>query len=229
MERLVFLLALLCIGSTEYQDLSDKVFTFPTESATSWVRLNATVEQPIKALTVCVRFFSSLTRGQSLFSVSVPSESNAILIYKYPAGVYQLYVGGSSISIYDMPDNTREWNSLCWTWDSATGLTALWVNNKRSERKILSKGITAIGAPIIILGQDQDSYGGGFSWKESFTGDITDVHMWDSVITPCEIKHYLEGSSHSPGNILNWLNLDYSITDSVYVQDSDFNVKTTCY
>ncbi len=175
-----------------------------------------------------MRFHSSLTRGQTLFSLAIPSEDNAFLLYKPSVGVYRLHVKGTALDINGLPDNLDEWNSVCWTWDSTYGLTTLWVNGKRSARKILQRGGTLTGVPSIILGQEQDSYGGGFDQSQSFVGDITDVHLWDSIISPCEIRFYMEGNNLTPGNLLNWKNLQYSTTGTVYVEKSDFD-KLSCY
>nr|XP_046234058.1 C-reactive protein-like [Scatophagus argus] len=228
MEQLLFLMALLCTGHAIYQDLSERTFTFPLATGASHVKLITSAQQPITALTVCMRFYSSQTQAQTLFSLAVPSESNAFLLYKPSVGVYRLHVQGTALDINGLPDDKDEWNSVCWTWDSTSGLTVLWVNGKRSARKILEQKATLIGAPSIILGQDQDSYGGGFDQNQSFVGDISDVHLWDSVITPCEIRFYMEGNTFTPGNLLNWKNLQYSSTGSVYVEKSDFD-KLKCY
>lgn len=209
-------------------DLSEKVFTFPQDSATASVKLNASVEQPLTALTVCMRYHSSLTRPQALFSLALPSQDNAFLLYKPSVDKYRLYVQGTGLDITDMPDNRDEWNSICWTWDSTNGLTTLWLNGKRSDRKILAHKSTLTGAPSIILGQEQDSYGGGFDQAQSFVGDIADVHLWDNVISPCEIKFYMEGNAFTVGNLLSWKNLQYTTTDPVYVEKSDFD-KLLCY
>ncbi|XP_060884428.1 C-reactive protein-like [Labrus mixtus] len=222
MKQLV-LLAALCAGHASGKDLSEKVFTFPVESATSSVKLIANVAQPLTVLTMCMRFFSSLTRAQSLFSLDIPSQSNAFLLFKPSVDVYRLHINGAALDISGLPDETNEWNSVCWTWDSTSGLTALWVNGKRSPRAIMGASVSLSGVPSIILGQDQDSYGGGFDQSQSFVGDITDVHMWDKVISPCEIRFYMDGSAFTPGNLLSWNNLRFSTTGTVHEEQSDFN------
>ncbi|KAM9336891.1 serum amyloid P-component-like [Symphorus nematophorus] len=228
MEQLLVLLALLCTAHAIEQDLSEKVFTFPVTSATSNVKLTASVEQPLNALTLCMRFHSTETRGQALFSLAVPSQQNAFLLFKPSVGVYRLHIKDSSLDIRGLPDETDEWNSICWTWDSSTRLTTLWVNGKRSARNVLASTGPLTGAPILILGQDQDTYGGGFDASQSFVGDITDVHLWNSVISPCEIRFYTEGNAFTPGNLLSWKNLEYSIRGTVFVEKSDFD-KLICY
>ncbi|KAK0142512.1 Serum amyloid P-component [Merluccius polli] len=90
------------------------------------------------------------------------------------------------------------------------------------------QGYTVAGRPSIVLGQEQDTYGGGFDQKQSFEGDITDVHFWSEVISPCEIRFYMEANNYAPGNLLNWASLDYDNQGSVFVDQNDFD-KMTCF
>ncbi|XP_034564332.1 serum amyloid P-component-like [Notolabrus celidotus] len=228
MKQLLVLLAAFCAGHAVQTDLSEKVFSFPVPSSTAAVKLVPYSEEPLRALTMCMRFFSSLTRAQSLFSLAVPSQSNAFLLYKPSVGVYRLHVSGVSLELSGMPDDLTEWNSVCWTWDSTHGLTTLWVNGKRSDRKILAAKASLSGAPSIILGQEQDTYGGGYDQAQSFGGDITDVHLWSSVISPCEIRSFMDGGAFTPGNLLNWKNMQYSIAGPVYMEPRDFD-KLSCF
>ncbi|CAJ1080458.1 serum amyloid P-component-like [Xyrichtys novacula] len=227
MRQLLVFLALLCAGHATQEDLSEKVFIFPVQSATSAVKLVPYGQGPFSSLTMCMRFLSSTTRAQSLFSFAIQSQHNAFLLYKPSVGTYRMHVNGVALDITGLPDKTDEWNSVCWTWDSTNGLTALWINGERSTRRVLGTKVSLEGSPSIILGQEQDSYGGGFDQSQSFVGEITDVHLWNSVISPCEIRAFMDGSTFTSGNLLNWNNMQYTITGPVYVEPSDFD-KLTC-
>ena len=41
---------------------------------------------------------------------------------------------------------------------------------------------------IWIIGQDQDSFGGGFQQADAFDGSLTDVNVWDRVLDANEIS-----------------------------------------
>lgn len=209
----------MCVFLT---DLSGKKFTFPTVEGLPHVILHAAVEK-MTAMTMCQRFFSELTRLQSLFSMATHSNTNALLLTKNAMGVYKVHRGGGEYTFRGLPDKTNEWNSICWTWDSRTGLTQLWLNGKRSTQKILTYDVLVPGIPSIMLGQEQDAYRGGFDPQQAFEGDVTDVHFWDYVISPWEIKSYMKGGYLPPGNLINWKELKYEIVGRVYVQGSDFD------
>ncbi|GAA6227077.1 C-reactive protein-like isoform X1 [Lates japonicus] len=111
------------------------------------------------------------------------------------------------------------WHSICTTWDSASGLVQLWFDGQPSIRKFITSRSNIRGSLIIILGQEQDSHGGGFDIKQSFVGMMTDVHMWDYVLSPCEIHNYVDELNFTPGNVLNWRALGFQIIDRVLIED----------
>lgn len=67
--------------------------------------------------------------------------------------------------------------------------------------------------------QEQDSHGGGFDIKQSFVGMMSDVHMWDYILSPCEIHSYMDDLNFTPGNVLNWRALEFQISDRVLIED----------
>ena len=70
--------------------------------------------------------------------------------------------------------------------------------------------------------QEQDSHGGGFDLEQSFVGMMTDVHMWNLVLSPCEIQRYVEDLPfYSPGNVINWKALNYQIFGKIFVNDKN--------
>ncbi|XP_071780774.1 C-reactive protein-like [Centroberyx gerrardi] len=224
MAAVLLFIVLLSGCKADVDDLSGKVFSFPEESDTSHVKLSANTQTPISAMTLCLRFFSEQHRGQSLFSLATPSHDNNLLLFKpHQLGKYRVHVEGADLDFFGLPDDKNGWNSVCWTWQSGSGLTQLWVNGKRSVRAFLRANLSITGKPSVILGQEQDTYGGGFHMKQSFVGDITDVHLWDRVLSPCEIRLYIEGKSFAPGNVLNWRALEYASEGNVFVEMSDFH------
>lgn len=44
------------------------------------------------------------------------------------------------------------------------------------------------GGGALVLGQDQDQRGAGFNPVESFVGSISQLNIWDRVLTPQQVK-----------------------------------------
>ncbi|NWW36512.1 AGRD2 protein, partial [Panurus biarmicus] len=87
-----------------------------------------------------------------------------------------------------------QWHHFCVTWQQENGSWAIYADGKRraSASGLCSVGTSApqaiFGQGTFIIGQDQDSLGGTFRAKESFSGNITDLHIWQKVLSTEQIE-----------------------------------------
>ena len=58
----------------------------------------------------------------------------------------------------------------------------------KQEGTDFKRGYTIKGGGTLVLGQDQDSLGGGFNADQSFQGMLSYVNLWDEVLPPEDIK-----------------------------------------
>lgn len=217
---------ILASNAAAVQNLSGKMLIFPEETDTAHMRMTPTLER-FTAATVCQRFFSDLKRDHALFSMAVPNRSHGftILVTSAPQGIKVLLPNRAESHFLGVSYAPNKWHSLCATWNSVSGLAQVWLNGnpltiKSSWRSQIS------GKPIVTLGQDQGSYGSGFMATKSFVGMMTDVHMWDSALPPCEIQKFMkECPTLTPGNVLNWAALDFEINGRVVIENKQ---QTTC-
>ena len=56
----------------------------------------------------------------------------------------------------------------------------------------------------IILGQDQDSHGGGFEQVQSFSGEMYGVNMWTAVLSGVDILCMFRSCSSGIGSYLKF-------------------------
>ncbi|KAM7383474.1 hypothetical protein PAMP_003121 [Pampus punctatissimus] len=175
------------------------------------------------------RFITDLTRTYGLFSLSTPSHTNAFALIKVNSkDVIRVYVLNRHTDFLSLSFPPNTWHSMCATWRSDNGLTQLWVDGKPTIKRFIQSGQPIVGAPITILGQEQDSYGGGFDANQSFIGMISKVHMWDYVLSTTEIQGYEAGEYFTPGNVVNWRALKYEISGLILVeQDAESDTKCT--
>lgn len=151
--------------------------------------------------------------------MATPAHNNELVLFKKSTGdviTFHARDGGSDFQSLSFPPNT--WHSICSTWRSDNGLAQLWLDGKATIKRYVQTGAIS-GAPITFLGQEQDTYGGGFDASESFVGMITDVHMWDSILTSADIKRYMDKQYVAPGNVFNWKQLSYEISGQVMVEE----------
>ncbi|XP_063063811.1 serum amyloid P-component-like [Engraulis encrasicolus] len=218
MMRLAVICLMLSCCCAAPQNMEGKVIIFPVESDTAHVRVTPMMKaKSLSAVTVCLRFFSDYNKEQAPFSLSVPTHADGFVFFR-GNGRYRLYIKDRGVFFHGLPTPLNQWNSVCVTWDSGTGLAQFWVNGVPSARKAIQAGKTIIGSPVIMLGQDQDRYGGGFTKYDAFYGHVTDVHMWDNVLSPEEIRQYMRCVVPRPGNVVDWNKLDYAKHGYVIVE-----------
>ncbi|XP_077327297.1 uncharacterized protein LOC143961839 isoform X1 [Lithobates pipiens] len=199
----------------EPQRLEDKVFVFPKESSTDYVILRPTITRPLQKISVCLRSYTDLSRPYTPFSLATPGKDNAFVIYLQPPNTCSVYIN-QELTSFKTDLESLDWRHICVTWDSDTGVVQLWVNGKLYPRRGSMKGSSIAAETSIVLGQDQDSFGGKFDDKQSLVGEISDVHMWDYVLTPEDIHKVIFG--RHKGNVYNWISLFCEIKGEVLVQ-----------
>ena len=71
----------------------------------------------------------------------------------------------------------------------------------------------------MVLGQEQDSLGGSFSPEEAFTGDLSQLNVWDKVLSPQEIYNLVRSCHGEHGNVKAWVDFREGL-QGVYVLTS---------
>ncbi|KAL0965025.1 hypothetical protein UPYG_G00275810 [Umbra pygmaea] len=177
----------------KFEDLSGKMLTFPQESDTDHVRLSAiqTVIDEFPAMTVCLRFVTDLSKNHILFSLTT-HKANAFLLKRMSAGEIKQVSKDSEAVFAGQEFTLNAWHSLCSTWASETGLGQLWLDGRPSARKYLRSQVLT-GRARVVLGQELDKFHwhsdkAQFIKRQTFVGLLTDVHVWDYVVSPCEIQ-----------------------------------------
>ncbi|KAM6435407.1 serum amyloid P-component-like [Liasis olivaceus] len=200
--------------------LEEKVFVFPKASVDSYVLLKPNLQQGFQRFTISLQFYTDLTRTFVLFSAASPQHDNEILIIRHPHE-YHTCVGGECI-IFQVPSlasrTTVRWESVCMTWDSATGIIQLWLDGRRLPRKGVTKGYQVKRDMVVILGQEQDSYGGSFEVGQSFVGEMAEVYLWDTVLSAAQISGIQSRMTSTP--LVDWRSLNFEIKGYVLIEPS---------
>jgi concanavalin A-like lectin/glucanase superfamily protein len=78
------------------------------------------------------------------------------------------------------------WQHWAYVRDSATNELRIYLDG------VLTDTVAGVGFPtsagLLILGDDQDSFGGSFSSAQAFDGAIDELRIWNTVRTPAEIE-----------------------------------------
>ena len=114
----------------------------------------------------------------SLFSLSTPNQDNELLIsIKNTDGSLQVTSGGTALNFSEINMYDGNTHNITFTWDGSNGELKLYDGNELVATEILKPGHNIEADGWFIVGQDQDSYGGGFDSNQSLTnakiGQIT--------------------------------------------------------
>ncbi|XP_069779037.1 sushi, von Willebrand factor type A, EGF and pentraxin domain-containing protein 1 isoform X2 [Narcine bancroftii] len=130
---------------------------------------------------------------------------NAFLLTDYNGWV--LYVNGKE-KVTDCPSvNDGKWHHISVTWNSKGGAWRVYIDGKVSDGgKDLSTGTSIPGGGALVLGQEQDQKGEDFNPAESFVGSLSQLNIWDYVLTPEQIKLLATACPEDlkKGNVLAW-------------------------
>ncbi|XP_032901404.1 serum amyloid P-component-like isoform X5 [Amblyraja radiata] len=218
MKPFVTIVLVICIylPGSDSIGMYGKSVRFPAKTANSFVRLHAPDFPSLTAFTVCFRAASEETHPYSLFSYATSISDNELLIWQESKTELWLEFHDQDTK-FDLPEMNALLRHICVTWESQEGEITVWVNGRRSVRKFGGKGRVVKGPGAFILGQEQDSVGGGFDINQSFAGEISDVHMWDHVLQPNDIKTVSQGCLRYGGNIIDWGSTHYTFQGIVAI------------
>ena len=101
--------------------------------------------------------------------------------------------------------NDDYWHHVCATWENTAGSWNFYIDGERvANGEDFETGHVIKSNGIVILGQDQDNYGGGFQQVQSFKGEMYGVNMWNKALSTSEILHMSKNCSNGVGNYLRW-------------------------
>ena len=90
-----------------------------------------------------------------------------------------------------------KWHHMCFTWQRSDGSWALYKDGQAKVKRVgLKKGYELKSGGVFVLGQEQDSDGGGFQTTQSFISEMTNVNVWSRQLSSSCAK--------SNGDVMQW-------------------------
>ncbi|XP_038593650.1 pentraxin fusion protein-like [Micropterus salmoides] len=194
-----------------------KTLVFQTETSTSYVEMVPQKPLELRAFTLCMNVASELSGRREVILFAYRTKDNDELnVWRELDGRLSFYLSGDGV-FFKVPELGALQTHLCVIWDSISGAAALFTDGRKSLTKIYKKGHTVRPGGKVLLGQDPDSYLGGFDAKQSFVGEIYDVNLWDSVLSDSTIQDMFSGKRVTRGNVFDWETTQLKIYGQVQV------------
>ncbi|NWR17406.1 AGRD2 protein, partial [Emberiza fucata] len=191
------------------------VLVFRDKTDTKYVKVLSDFPA-LPAVTACAHLQWD-TRSQdiaTIFSYAVPAFINEFQLRGFvdEEGFvrFALIVHGHHSPYLPVFRADGQWHHFCVTWQQDNGTWAIYADGKRraAASGLCSAGPSApqaiSGQGTFIIGQDQDSLGGSFRAKESFSGNITDLHIWHKVLSTEHIEEVRSCWAVEQGLVFGW-------------------------
>ncbi|XP_041701276.1 carbonic anhydrase 6 [Coregonus clupeaformis] len=178
------------------------VLHFPERNSESYALAHLPHPMDLHSFTACMHLRTHPGGVHTVLSYSSQGHDNELMITMgYEVG---LWIGNEFVNL---PHNfhSRDWVNYCVTWSSHSGGAELWINGLVGEEQYLRRGYTVSPAGVFILGKDQDGFL-GISDTDAFLGQMTDVNVWDYVLSSAEIQEQMscENTTSPRGNVFSW-------------------------
>lgn len=189
-------------------DLQFSALKFPKESRDGFAHVNKSFPA-LSSVSVCVRvqwdpWWSEVS---TIFSYAAPVFTNEFQLRGQADMqgriLLALIIHGKHLPYKASFPNDGAWHQICVTWQQSGGHWATYVDGDRKDTGSDTDTSRDIyGDGILILGQDQDSFGGNFT--EPFFGNITDLNVWNMSLESHHVRLLNECSPVTQDLLFSW-------------------------
>ena len=135
---------------------------------------------------------SDTSKDGTPISYAILDQSNELLIFNYKGFI--IFIGGPSQST-GVSANDGLWHNIVVTWQSSNGHLKLYKDGKEAYSGTFQTDYSIVADGSFVVGQEQDSVGGGFDGSQTFLGLIDNVRIYEEALTSAQIKKlYAEGA-----------------------------------
>ncbi|ROT60958.1 putative neuronal pentraxin-2 [Penaeus vannamei] len=170
----------------------------------------------LMSFTVCYWLFLSRFREEStLMSYAVSDSKDNELRMDHRMSGYKVSLH-SKWAETNLNTPLRHWSHFCFTYAHGSASWRIFLDGERQAEGSLPKEpgpLEPNGA--YVIGQEQDSFGGGFQRDQSFSGEITELNFWERVLDDRTIARVAACRDDQEGDILAWSDQRWNITGEV--------------
>ncbi|HEX6961909.1 MAG TPA: LamG-like jellyroll fold domain-containing protein, partial [Lacipirellula sp.] len=173
-------------------------FGFSDGGTGDYVSIPNAVANKLTSLSVSFWIKSTETGEQAILSGSPPAGDNELLIYFGSGTQFRTYFHGvqQSWTIPTVADG--KWQHYVVVSVAETNTTTVYRNGVSMGSLATSAGGTPlnIAAGGLLIGQEQDSVGGGFAANQRLVGDLDELRVYNRALQPEEIAELYGSVGH---------------------------------
>lgn len=183
------------------------------------------------AVSACahVQWDPTATEVSTVFSYAVPAFTNEFqlrgIVDKDQFVKFAIILHGHHSPYLPVFRTDTDWHHFCVTWQQSNGTWVIYADGKqKASASGLAPSRALDGHGTFIIGQDQDSLGGTFKEKESFSGNLTDLQVWERSLSQEQVEKIRSCVSIREGLIFDWREDILEVETSI----QEATVKLTC-
>ncbi|XP_070554791.1 sushi, von Willebrand factor type A, EGF and pentraxin domain-containing protein 1-like [Ptychodera flava] len=135
-------------------------------------------------------------------TVDGTTQDNAIVVGFF--GDFKFQLNGETMYV-DLTIDDGTWHYVVVTWTNQDGELKFYFDGVlASQRQHLQEGAVIPGGGVLILGQEQDELGGGFSPPESLVADLSRLNIWSFVLSELDIMQLSSHCEDKIGDLAAW-------------------------
>ncbi|KAI4890476.1 hypothetical protein NFI96_030687 [Prochilodus magdalenae] len=199
-------------GQKENRPLDKFQLTFPLRTNYMYAKVKKSLPE-MYAFTVCMWIKSNASPGVGTpFSYAVPGQANELVLIEWGSNPMEILIN-DKVAKLPFLINDGKWHHICVTWTTRDGVWEAFQDGvMRGSGENLAPYHPIKPQGVLVLGQEQDTLGGGFDATQAFVGDMANFHIWDRKLTVGEIYNLATCSSKAQvGNVFSWLETSIEI------------------
>lgn len=177
--------------------------SFPTRTNYMYAEVKQHVPK-LHAFTVCM-WLRPADRGiGTALSYAVSDQPNELVLLQGLRTPIELLINDK---VAQLPLNISRgsWQHICVSWSQRGGSWQAYQGGKlRGEGHSLAPGHHIRPGGTLILGQEQDTVGGGFDSTQALVGELSQVGMWDRVLSANQVASLARCGRINPAGVAVW-------------------------
>ncbi|KAM6972832.1 neuronal pentraxin-1-like [Aplochiton taeniatus] len=179
--------------------------TFPLRTNYMYAKAKRSLPE-MYAFTVCLWMKSNASPGVGTpFSYAVPGQANELVLIEWGNNPMEILIN-DKVAKLPFLINDGKWHHICITWTTRDGVWEAFQDGVlRGSGENLAPYHPIKAQGVLVLGQEQDTLGGGFDATQAYVGELAHLNMWDRKLTSGEIYNLATCNSKAqPGNVFSW-------------------------
>ncbi|OCT64501.1 pentraxin-4 [Xenopus laevis] len=185
----------------------DSMLVFPNASTENFVTFSKGLRHGLHELSICSWVRTDANYLGTILSYATEENDNKLVLHGRNGAAYDAlhFVIGDPVyrELPVVPFLDGNWHHTCFIWSAIQGKYWFYVDRRlASTGSRFQKGYEIPPGGSLILGQEQDTLGGGFDSSEAFVGNLAGFAMWNRALSPGEVSGIAIGKGFPRGTIL---------------------------